>query len=188
MNKNLTPSHIANYFLSCSYANNTPLDPLKLMKLVYFSYAWYLYFTQKDLFDEEIQAWKHGPVIQSIFHEFKHFGLYGAIENQFATYIDLQDDKNKSQTPFITNEELQKNEELQRSLAGVWYLYKDCSGKELEKITHEENTPWKDNYKEGKNIVINVTQRDKQSIMLRAEKGFKKAQEKLLKEQQAGVR
>jgi uncharacterized phage-associated protein len=154
------------------------------MKLVYFSYAWYLYFTQKDLFDEPIQAWTHGPVIPSIYHEFKHFGLYGKIENQFATYIDLLQDSDKSETPFIKNEELQQNQDLERSLAGVWYLYKDCAGKELEKITHEEDTPWKNNYKEKQNIEINATESDKRLIRQRAEKGFNKAQEKLLKEQQ----
>ena len=181
---NRTPAHLANYFISCSYASNVYLDPLKLMKLVYFSYAWYLYFTNNDLFNEEIQAWKHGPVISSIFHEFKNLGLYGKIENnRFATYIDLSKDGDGSpQIPFIQNDELIKDENLERSLAGVWYLYKDCTGDELEKITHEESTAWKNNYKEGRNVIINTTQRDRQLIMLRAERGFKKAQEKLNKE------
>jgi len=182
-----TPAHIANYFISCSYGCNAPLEPLKLMKLIYFSYSWYLYFTQNDLFNEEIQAWKHGPVISSIFHEFKHLGLYGKIQNnKFATYIDLSKDGDGSpQIPFIQNDDLIKDEDLERSLAGVWYLYKDCSGNELEKIVQQENTAWKNNYKEGRNITINATQRDRQLIMLRAEQGFKKAQKKLLEEEKA---
>ena len=84
-----TPSHIANYFLYVARKENIDMSPLKLMKLVYFAYAWYLYLTDQDLFSEEIQAWKHGPAIRSLYDEFKRFGLYGNIDT-FSADIDAK--------------------------------------------------------------------------------------------------
>lgn len=46
---------------------------LKLIKLVYLAYGWSIALDYR-LFDEPIVAWKHGPVIRSLYHEFKHFG------------------------------------------------------------------------------------------------------------------
>lgn len=38
---------------------------LKMQKLVYYAQGIHLCYTNKPLFDEEIQAWPHGPVAQN---------------------------------------------------------------------------------------------------------------------------
>ena len=47
---------------------------MKLQKLVYYAQAAHLAIFSKPLFSEEIEAWMHGPVIPSLYHEYKKFG------------------------------------------------------------------------------------------------------------------
>src|SRR5690606_24176720 len=68
-----TPAHIANYFLWKAKKENIELTAMKLIKLVYVAYGWYLAFKDEKLFDERIEAWRYGPVIPSLYHEFKRF-------------------------------------------------------------------------------------------------------------------
>ncbi|WP_026829826.1 Panacea domain-containing protein [Exiguobacterium antarcticum] len=45
--------------------------PLKLQKLLYIAYCKFLKETDSPLFGEEFQAWDYGPVIPSVYHQFK---------------------------------------------------------------------------------------------------------------------
>lgn len=45
--------------------------PLKLQKLLYIAYCKFLKETDKPLFAEEFQAWDYGPVVPSVYHQFK---------------------------------------------------------------------------------------------------------------------
>ena len=63
------------------------------------------------------------------------------------------------------------------AVAGVWFLYKDCDGDKVEKITHEQDTPWSILYKEGENVPMNDTDEHKELIKARAKIGYDKAVE-----------
>ena len=65
-----TPSHIANFFIDREIKKITNL---RLNKYVYFAYGFALAILDREIFHEPIQAWKFGPVIPSIYHEFKRF-------------------------------------------------------------------------------------------------------------------
>lgn len=43
------------------------ITAMKLQKLVYYSQAWSLVWDEKPLFEEEIQAWRHGPVVPELY-------------------------------------------------------------------------------------------------------------------------
>jgi uncharacterized phage-associated protein len=73
MNSKYTASHVANYFLSEALEAEVEVTQLKLNKLVYIAQGWYLAIKSMPLFNEKIEAWQHGPVIPSLYHEFKHF-------------------------------------------------------------------------------------------------------------------
>lgn len=151
VNKNIdmgyTPQHIANYFLNRASDEGRGLSPMKLIKLIYIAYGWYIALTGKKLFDEEIQAWKHGPVIPSIYHEFKHYKSNFIDED--ASAFDL--DTFKETIPFVSP----VDNEVNLILDKVWLAYKDFSGIALRGKTHEEGTPWSKSFESGKrNIVI----------------------------------
>ena len=50
------------------------ITTIKLQKLVYYCQAWSLVWTEKPLFEEEIQAWANGPVVPALYA--KHRGLF----------------------------------------------------------------------------------------------------------------
>lgn len=63
---------IANWFLGAIDRDaGDAITHLKLQKLVYYAQAWSLALPARGvpLFDEEMQAWAHGPVAESLFQE-----------------------------------------------------------------------------------------------------------------------
>ena len=70
----VTASKVANVFLKLAQEKNEELTNLKLQKLVYYAQAWYLAIYEKPLFDDEIEAWIHGPAVPSIYKMYKKFG------------------------------------------------------------------------------------------------------------------
>lgn len=50
------------------------MSAMKLQKLVYYSQAWSLAWTEKPLFADEIEAWANGPVVRCLY--FKHRGHF----------------------------------------------------------------------------------------------------------------
>ncbi len=140
-----TPSHIANFFLDKAREENSPITQLKLMKLVYIVYGWVLATMDSKLFDEEIEAWKHGPVIPSLYHEFKHF-RYNPITSQ-SIFFDL--DTGESQVPKIN-----PKDNTTIIIEKVWDIYKHLTAPALVNKTHEKGTPWEKHYKEDKNEII----------------------------------
>ncbi len=56
------------------------MTTIKLQKLVYYSQAWSLVWDEAPLFCEEIQAWRMGPVVKSLYLE--HKGYYQISANE----------------------------------------------------------------------------------------------------------
>ena len=65
---------VANEFLNLAKEEKNLICNLKLIKLMYVAQGLSLSLLDKELFPEPIEAWRYGPVIPSIYHEFKHFG------------------------------------------------------------------------------------------------------------------
>jgi len=76
---------IANWFLDRSKSDGKPVDPMKLQKLIYFAHGWHLGLIRHPLVDELFEAWEYGPVVPSIYHEFKMFGSRALSQSEFAT-------------------------------------------------------------------------------------------------------
>lgn len=157
------PSHIANYLLwrAKKEGLTETMTPMKLIKLVYFCYAWYLTIYDKKLFSEQIEAWKHGPVIPSIYHEFKRFGSRH-IENYS---IDFNQETGAIFYPVVDT----KDEETFRILDVVWDIYKHKDGWALRCITHEDSSPWKYAFEQGENKPL-----DDQKIIARASQAIQR--------------
>jgi uncharacterized phage-associated protein len=69
----LSPSSVSNFLLAECRERGELLTNLKLQKLLYYSQAWWLALHNKILFQEDFQAWVHGPVLPSEYQRFKEF-------------------------------------------------------------------------------------------------------------------
>lgn len=117
------------------------ITQLKLIKLVYIAYGWDLALTGEKLFNERIEAWKHGPVIPSLYHEFKDYGSQPI--DRFALNLDL--DTWDVFSPKIPD----SDEQTRLILDRVWESYKKFSGWALREKTHQIDSPWTKVFKEG---------------------------------------
>ncbi len=71
-----TALEVANFFLSMPDDDSGDLvSNLKLQKLLYYAQGYYLglHGASKPLFDDTIFAWKHGPVVQTVYKHFSPF-------------------------------------------------------------------------------------------------------------------
>lgn len=69
-----TADKVADFFLRFCHNHGDLLTNLKLQKLLYYAQGWHLALFEKPLFNDQIQAWVHGPVVYSVYSKFKKFG------------------------------------------------------------------------------------------------------------------
>ena len=132
-----TPSNVANFFLEKGKEEGAPITQLKLMKLSYLAYGWVLATLNQKLFDEDIEAWKYGPVIPSLYHEFKHFKYNPISGNSICFDFD---------EGTISVPEIDKSDKSSVIIEKVWDVYKHLSAKALGATTHEQESPWSSHY------------------------------------------
>ncbi len=135
------PLAVANYFIKKSFDTGEELTPMKLIKLVYIAHGWHLGIFDQPLINEAVQAWKYGPVVESVYKEFRHF-YNKPITRLGETFTDdLQ-----TVTPLV-------NESKNQLLDRVWDVYGKFNGLQLSTLTHQKDTPWDItwNVKDGKN-------------------------------------
>ena len=123
----LRASDVADYFLAIQNALGTsdPIDNLKMQKLCYYAQGFALAKLQKPLFREDIEAWKHGPVVQTLWRKYKEFGA-GPIP-----------------APNLPLDHKKYSREIRLLLHDVVRSYGRFSGWELRNKTHAES-PWLD--------------------------------------------
>ena len=120
-----TAIDVANYFLSLadSEAGDT-LSNLSLNKLCYYAQGFHLALHGEPLFDEVIEAWTHGPVVPSVYHQFKKYR---------DRNIPPQPSFNRRLIPVVARDLLDE----------VYQVYGQYSAWKLRNMTHEE-PPWRD--------------------------------------------
>lgn len=122
-----TASQVAKWFLAhnrivaadegAEYISN-----LKLQKLLYYAQGCFLALNNTPLFKDPIVAWQHGPVVESVYHEYKNNGANGIV---FEDEFDFEQ---------FTKEENSLLEE-------VYNIFGQYSAWKLRNMTHNE-TPW----------------------------------------------
>lgn len=117
------PKNVAEYMLWSGRQDGDPLTPMQVLKLVYIAHGWNLGLTGRPLINEDVEAWKYGPVVPSVYHEFKRFG--GA----FITDCPTQQPQG-----FLPVEISIMHQ--------VWKGYGKRSGVSLSSLTHQPGTPW----------------------------------------------
>lgn len=101
------------------------LSNLQLQKLVYIAHGYLLAWKEKPLFDDEVSAWKYGPVIHEVYNQFKNYGADKInVENVELVAVGFHDD------------------DIDETLNGVLDLYGKHDAVTLVNLTHAEKTPW----------------------------------------------
>lgn len=107
-----------------------PMSHLKLQKLLYYCQAYHLAYFEKPLFEDDFQAWVHGPVCRSIYDTLKGKSvLYSDVD-----YSKYDFDYKNDLKDLISSDQFELVNDVLDSLAN-W------TGMELESATHKE-TPW----------------------------------------------
>lgn len=125
MSKKIKCSNVADYFLAKAEESEDGLSNLKLQKLVYYTQAFHLALYESPLFDEDICAWSHGPVIPELYQKYKEHGSgnipFEAKNTDFDKFdgdvVDLLDE--------------------------IYEVYGQYSAWKLRNLTHEE-PPWQE--------------------------------------------
>jgi uncharacterized phage-associated protein len=129
------PAHVANSFLYRATTEGVrDIDPLKIQKLVYCLHGWYLATRGVPAVGERFQAWPYGPVLSSLYHEFKQYGSNPI--GGYATEIDPTSGQYRSMMVSL------EDKNFQEVFEAVWNRYKDLNGLQLSALTHSTGTPW----------------------------------------------
>lgn len=65
---------IANYVIKYCHEKGFTISNLKLQKLLYFIQSSFLTNDLGICFEDDIEAWDFGPVVPSVYHQYKGFG------------------------------------------------------------------------------------------------------------------
>ncbi|MDH8678663.1 DUF4065 domain-containing protein [Fusibacter bizertensis] len=111
----------SNYIITRSFE----ITPLALQKLLYFAQSFHKVFVGDYIFDEDCEAWVHGPVYREIYFKYKDHG-----------YNPIDDNQKQFECFDLSDSEI----EVIDAVINHFGCY---SGKILEKMTHA-TTPWKE--------------------------------------------
>lgn len=120
-----TIENVAKCFIHLDHLSegNDGISNLKLQKLAYYAQGFYSAIYDKPLFDNDIYAWAHGPVIRDLYHAYKNHG---------GNPIPVPQDFEKN---VLSQEEFDLIEE-------VYEVFGQYSAWKLRNMTHEES-PWR---------------------------------------------
>ncbi|MDH6290870.1 Panacea domain-containing protein [Rhodococcus opacus] len=122
---------IAKWFVAWAENIDAEVSNLKIQKLLYYAHGNYLAKTGEPLFHDGIQAWAHGPVVPTVYHEFKTFG-----SNPIDPDVALDDSFNWDDF-----------QDVEPFLLGIWDRYGSLAAWALRERTHRE-APWKESFDE----------------------------------------
>jgi uncharacterized phage-associated protein len=117
------------------------LTPMKLQKLLFFTQSWHLKINGEPLFDDFFARWRYGPVIPSIYHEFKQYG-----PNEITDYGKgvVNDDEDDFGIRLVIPEiDWKCDRETVDLVDKIIEVYGEFTGWELSVMTHEEGSAWK---------------------------------------------
>lgn len=123
---------VANDILKLAKEEHINITPLKLQKIMYFLAGKYIADTGEPLFTEHFRAWLYGPVLPSVYQEFRS---YGSSPIRFYS----TDAKGLA---WFTRDDLPENNNYFKALESTWNKYKNYSAKKLVDLTHTKDSPW----------------------------------------------
>ena len=126
---------LTNTILDWAERDGIGISPMKLQKMVFFPHADFLAQFGLPLVKQEFEAWDYGPVIPSLYHEFKNFGA-DAITSRaraFNPFSGTTEEPRSADLP----------EPLQAALISHYDFYKRMTAGTLSDISHSFEGAWR---------------------------------------------
>jgi uncharacterized phage-associated protein len=116
--------NVAKYLLYRANIDGETITNLKLQKLLYYAQGWYLANFDVPLFEDNIYAWKYGPIVEAVYRHYKHFRY--------------------SPIAFQNSEKIEKNipAPVKKYLDDFYGVFIRFSASDLTQASHNED-PWK---------------------------------------------
>ncbi len=131
----ITCFDVADYFLSLvDEDSGDSISNLKLQKLVYYAQGLHLACFDRPLFQEDIQAWAHGPVIPELYYKYREYSS-GSLPMNMEIDLEKFDDVTKE---FLND---------------AYSIFGQYSAWKLREMAHNE-APWLRANKRGNNTII----------------------------------
>lgn len=149
-----SPTMIANNILSRAFAEKAYMSPMKLQKVLYFVASEYQKATKRPLLEEPFSTWAYGPVVYSVYDEFRSFS-----KDNIKRYA-----RDARGNVFMIDET--QDIELKVALDRVWDRTKNVGAVRLSEITHMRDSAWDKAFQDDKpvlnlaDIAIDTTYRE----------------------------
>ena len=140
---NVPATTVCNNILFRAISEKIDVSPMKLQKLLYFVACEYIKKTGTPLLNEAFEVWKYGPVLPSVYNEFKSYG-----KEPILTYA-----KDAKGISYIVDEDAVPD--LKFAVDRIWKSFKNWSGVALSQITHKDGSAWSYSYDRYKPVVEN---------------------------------
>jgi len=109
---------------------------MKLQKLMFYAYAWYLAHTNRSLFQEDYEAWPWGPVLPNIYAQTRPYGR-GPVTGKLHELA-----RNDGTFTFRMNVPEGVASDLKPFMKSIWDAHKAYTAIQLSNSTHAPGEPW----------------------------------------------
>jgi len=120
---------VANNILEDAFKKGYYVSPMKLQKLLYFTYKKYIKDTKNPLFNENFEVWQYGPVLPSVYSEFRSYN-----KSEIRRYAFFGNDD----VLFVS----EQHTEIYAAIDYVLDKYRHYSAIDLSDLTHKDGTAW----------------------------------------------
>ena len=128
---------IANFFIRKNKVQSAELTHLKLQKLLFFAQGWFMANYSIPLFEETFEAWRHGPVVRSI---------YNTLSGSGSSIIDTEINQvfaDEGGTPKYGAPQVEPGDAIAHGfLEEFWKLYHPIHAFRLSEMSHTPGSPW----------------------------------------------
>jgi len=103
-------------------SHGAPMTAMKLQKLTYYAKAWHAVWDDEELFPEQFEAWRNGPVCRALYD--RHRGRFTVSDWRGGDPSALTDSQRETVDAIVGS-------------------YGPMSAQQLSELTHRED-PWRD--------------------------------------------
>ncbi|MDB5205075.1 MAG: hypothetical protein JWR72_150 [Flavisolibacter sp.] len=129
-------SAIAYAFVKKGIEEENYVTQMKLQKMVYLAHGYHLAKYNEPLISEEFEAWKFGPVVQSIYQDYKLYGSDAIIDTGL-----IAEDEVKLETVKLSGTAID-------AIDYTWQVTKHLNASQLSRWSHLDGSPWAQVYSE----------------------------------------